>query len=329
MPLFSIIVPTRDRAELCINALRSIQAQSFDDVEVVIVDDGSSPNHAEKLSAFKGSLYGDPKQWVWHHLPRHQNGHGVAFVRNLGVSLSTGAYIGMLDDDDIWIDNTYLKKVSEQIMTSNGAADLFFSNQKAMQGGTLKPGPIWIEPLENVLTARGEKRTDNGFYAVTLADLLQVNGFCHLNTTITKREVFDASGGFDPCLRYESDRDLYLNLIDHADVILHLPDYVARHHIPDAAKGSNVSTRVTQLQKRLFQVRILQKAALNSQHSLLRHHARLELSTVYKHICAIAKAEGDNKSAALFARQALACRFTIKWAAYTAALTLKAATSRG
>lgn len=322
-PLFSIIIPTRDRSALCIAAIRSILQQNYEHIEVVVVNDGSDVSHRKALDALKDEALPPGKIIRWHHLKRYPQGHGVAFVRNLGVSLSHGSYIGMLDDDDIWVDQTYLSKIARAIKSQGPAPDLIFANQEAMQAGEIKTDAIWLEPLTEVLLARAAGVKLGETTAVNLDDLLLVPGFCHLNTTICTRSLFDCVRGFDLCLRYESDRDLYLRIIDAAKNIAYLPDVVARHHIPDAQKTDNVSTRVNWLEKRLYQTRILQKAALQSASPKLRKHSVSQLATVYKHMTDILVQQGDERSAGLYARKALACAFSFKWALYTALRSIK------
>jgi glycosyltransferase involved in cell wall biosynthesis len=83
----TIVVPTRDRHDLLVEAVDSALGQRDSDVEVVVVDDGSRDPVA---------LPSDPRLRVARHLrPR-----GVSAARNLGISLSATPYVAFLDDDD-------------------------------------------------------------------------------------------------------------------------------------------------------------------------------------------------------------------------------------
>src|SRR6266478_4234046 len=90
MPLFSIIVPTYNRALYIRATLDSVRAQEFTDYEVIAVDDGSTD---KTLSILRET----PSVRV---LQQDNKGPGAA--RNYGVSQASGVYIAFLDSDDLW-----------------------------------------------------------------------------------------------------------------------------------------------------------------------------------------------------------------------------------
>ena len=101
MPVFSIIVPAYNMQDYLEEALESIAGQSFDDLEAIIVDDGSTDATAEMAKRFcaRDSRF----QYV------NQQNRGLSASRNLGTSLATGAFIYYLDSDD-WLDSDTLKE---------------------------------------------------------------------------------------------------------------------------------------------------------------------------------------------------------------------------
>lgn len=93
-PLFSVVLPTRDRAEMLRRAVSSILRQSLQDFELIIVDDASTqPCDAD--------LFADPRIQII----RNPISLGVAHARNLGVNAARGTYISFLDDDDEYLDS--------------------------------------------------------------------------------------------------------------------------------------------------------------------------------------------------------------------------------
>ncbi len=90
MPLFSVIIPTYNRAALLARALASVRRQTFTDYEVIVVDDGSTDDTLERLR-------GLPEVKV---LVQQNRGPGAA--RNLGVRQCSGQYLAFLDSDDLW-----------------------------------------------------------------------------------------------------------------------------------------------------------------------------------------------------------------------------------
>lgn len=88
-PIFSVVVPTRDRPGLLAEALASIQAQTCDSLECLVVDDAS---------AQPPEIPDDPR----FRLIRLERNAGPSAARNRGMQEAAGSAIAFLDDDDIW-----------------------------------------------------------------------------------------------------------------------------------------------------------------------------------------------------------------------------------
>lgn len=93
--LVTVITPARDAASVLARAVRSVQAQTLDDWEMIIVDDGSTdatPQLAQSLAQK------EPRLRVLHH----EGGQGAARARNTALAAARGRYIAFLDADDAW-----------------------------------------------------------------------------------------------------------------------------------------------------------------------------------------------------------------------------------
>jgi len=93
-PFFSVIIPTRNRANLLRESVLSVLAQSFPDFELIIVDDHSEDNTTETLSGLS-----DPRV----KSVLNDRSKGGAGSRNAGIFRARGEWICFLDDDDIWL----------------------------------------------------------------------------------------------------------------------------------------------------------------------------------------------------------------------------------
>src|SRR5262245_1051561 len=93
-PLISVVLPTYDRESYLREAVNSVVAQTYDDWEMVIVDDGSTDGTRAYLETLT-----DPRIRV---VLREHCGN-PALLRNLGVRISRAAYIAFLDSDDTWM----------------------------------------------------------------------------------------------------------------------------------------------------------------------------------------------------------------------------------
>ncbi|ERJ05404.1 glycoprotein 3-alpha-L-fucosyltransferase [Halorhabdus tiamatea SARL4B] len=93
MPTVSIVIPTYNRASVLPRAVRSVLDQTFDDCEVIIVDDGSTDETPEIVDSFSE----DRIRYL-----RFSENQGANAARNAGVEVAKGDYIAFLDADDEW-----------------------------------------------------------------------------------------------------------------------------------------------------------------------------------------------------------------------------------
>jgi hypothetical protein len=93
MPDVSVIIPTHDRKRLLALTIQSVLWQRDVDLELLVVDDGSSDGTSEVVRAL-----GDPRV----RLLRHDVARGVSAARNHGVEEARGRWVAFLDDDDLW-----------------------------------------------------------------------------------------------------------------------------------------------------------------------------------------------------------------------------------
>ena len=90
--LISVVIPTFNRGDCVAEAVRSALSQTGGELEVIVVDDGSTDNTAEVLAAF-----GDKIQVI------RQKNSGVSAARNRGIQAARGEWVAFLDSDDLWL----------------------------------------------------------------------------------------------------------------------------------------------------------------------------------------------------------------------------------
>ncbi len=316
---FSIIIPTRNRPELFLLALKSVQEQSFSNKEIIIVNDGSTDEFMEKYTEIEAQ-YADIK---FCYLVYRPNGHGHSYSMNFGADLAQGKYLCFLDDDDYWTDKEYLQKAYSHISTYEKTIDLFYSNQKAyFSNAVQQTANVWIEDL--IPTTKKQAQAHQDTFIVDTPFLLSSSGFAHLNCSIFRKDFYHAIGGMDESIRYEEDRDIYIRAIDAGENILYNPAFMSKHHIPDKKKADNMSTMISIYEKKLFQLRVYDKSILLSKRQEVIAYCKIAKGYELKHIAeSLCKAKRYNE-ALYYAREALGLLPTIKWLLFTILIGLKA-----
>src|SRR5207253_4379052 len=87
--LVSVIIPTYNRADYVVEAIRSAQAQTYRRTQIIVVDDGSCDDTARRVSEVGGVEY------------HYQINRGQGAARNNGLRLARGEYVASLDSDDL------------------------------------------------------------------------------------------------------------------------------------------------------------------------------------------------------------------------------------
>jgi glycosyltransferase involved in cell wall biosynthesis len=87
----SVIIPTYNRALYLLEAIESVLMQTYDDIEIIVIDDGSTDDTRDKLKPYQNSI----------RYKYIENG-GPARARNVGMQMATGRYIAFLDSDDLY-----------------------------------------------------------------------------------------------------------------------------------------------------------------------------------------------------------------------------------
>lgn len=183
-PLVSAIIATYNMAEYLPSAVQSALAQTYKNIEVIIVDDGSTDNTQEVAKKLLSDIR--VKYIV-------QENKGQASAKNRGVYESKGEYIAFLDADDMWVS----EKLDLQIP--------IFSRSKSV--GVVYAKLKYIdEKGQELLTILGDYMVFRG----KVSNQLFISNFVGFGTAVVKRECFERLGGFKEHIRMGIDYDLWL-----------------------------------------------------------------------------------------------------------------------
>lgn len=192
-PLVSVIIPVRNGLAFIDEAIASVLSQSFQDVEIVVINDGSTDGDYDALSTT------DSRIRVL-HLP----GNGVSTARNLGMQAARGELIAFLDADDVWFPGKLAAQV--RYMETHPEVGVVF-------GGFLK----WTAGADGVFAPAAELMRDCS--ALERAEVVR-SGWLYtrllmgllvgMNTAMVRRSVVQAIGGFNVSMRQGEDYDFWL-----------------------------------------------------------------------------------------------------------------------
>ena len=180
LPVVSVVLPTRNRAACIGEAIASVQAQSFANWELIIVDDGSTDNTADVVTAYLA----DPRI---RYLAQDFSGHSAA--RNRALEQSRGALIAYIDSDNLWY--PHFLEAAVAALAAYPDCDLVYG-ALVSEKHLASPRTILFEDFD-----RGR--------------LLRSN-FIDLNTIVHRRSLTQAYGGFDEELTRLVDWDLVLRM---------------------------------------------------------------------------------------------------------------------
>ncbi len=312
----SVLIATRNRPQQFSEALNSVLNQSYKNIEIIIINDGSDEEHLNQYQIIESNAQSHI-QFIY--LPKRPNGHGPSFARNAAAEKATGEFLAFLDDDDLWNDSSHLERFVQACHAAN-KLELYFTNQKAIKAdGTLVTTPLWLESLRD--SAKNQLTITASTVKASAEWLLSAHGFSHLNCTIVKSALFKQVGGFDESLRYEEDKDLYWRLVDTADLIAFDTSYIAIHNVPDSRPSA--SNLLNELKKKETQLHIAEKNLLRAKKLCLQKECRQSEVYCCKGISMLFSNAGSYKLAQYYAVRALAAKFGVKWALFTLFLLFK------
>lgn len=207
--LISIIIPSYNSALYLPEAIQSALSQSYRDIELIVVNDGSTDNTHEIIQQYLDKIIYIKKK----------NG-GPASARNLGIAHSKGEYIAFLDADDLWLPDKLEKQLAKITESPDGSFVYTGFTNFDDQNGTMLPGA---------------PDTPAGM----LFDRLLVESVILLSTVLLRRDVLLEAGCFDADLQTAEDTNLWLK-IARSHRIEVIPEVLVQRRL----HGNNISHRI-------------------------------------------------------------------------------------
>jgi glycosyltransferase involved in cell wall biosynthesis len=188
MPIVSILIPTYNRARLLSRAINSVLNQTYQEFELIVVDDGSIDNTNEVIKSFNDLRI--------RYIRLEQN-RGSAAARNIGINAAQGEYIAFQDSDDEW----QPEKLEKQMR--------IFENASA-QVGVVYTGFYLINGDRKKYIPGPNIKTKGDIYN----ELLKGN-FVGTPAAVVRKRCFEKVGVFDEHLPGLEDWELFIRISEH------------------------------------------------------------------------------------------------------------------
>jgi len=200
-PTISVVIPTYNRARFLGAAVASVRAQTYPCAEIVIVDDGSTDDTFQVVTALGAGI----------HYVKQPNA-GPSSARNRGIEEARGDLVAFLDTDDRWLPEKTARQVAilqREPTVALVSTDMAIEDETGLVQVTSNFAHRGLQPLFASLDGRPVPDAPRL--------LLKVN-FINTSAVLARRSVLQAMKGFDPRLRFGEDLELWLRIAARHDV---------------------------------------------------------------------------------------------------------------
>ncbi len=189
LPLVSVVIPTYNRARVVERALKTAFDQTYRNMEIIVVDDGSTDDTEAALAPYKERIR-----------YYYQKNGGASAARNRAIQESRGKYIAFLDSDDEWLP----AKIEKQVALLEARPDLSFV----------------------ACLSTNENRTYTGYddYDKQFLKFIQQPFTQNMTRYVVRRECFEKHGLFDTSIHGPEDWELWLRLLKQGCRFGFVPD---------------------------------------------------------------------------------------------------------
>ncbi len=179
VPSVSVVIPTYNRLSLLTQTVESVRSQTFQDFEIIVVDDGSTDDTWNWLSR-------QPDIRAFTH-----TNQGIAASRNVGIAEARAPWVALLDHDDLWLSDKL--KLQMGFIAENPHIAMVAARHVRMGRRIRNP-------------RRVQWKSGDLFAAV------YAESFIHTSSVIIRKDVLQSIGGFDPRYRFADEFDVWLKI---------------------------------------------------------------------------------------------------------------------
>jgi glycosyltransferase involved in cell wall biosynthesis len=253
MPKVSVIIPTYNCAHYLEQAIESAMNQTYDDLEIIVIDDGSTDDTSQVVRKYEASI-----KYI------RQENRGLPAARNHAIKSSLGELIALLDADDWWEPSKLAEQVP--ILVEDTELCLVYSDLEVVyDDGSITPSFLSSRPL-----------AASGY----VFDQLLQSGFILPSTVLLRRTCLEEVGMFDEAMRSHEDIDLWLRMCQRWKVTLVRKPLTHRRQ-GTANMTSNDNLRTEYGIKLFVKALTLPNITKNQHHAIVRQLGNAYFSRAY------------------------------------------------
>lgn len=198
MPTFSVIIPLYNKENYIENTLKSVLQQTFDNFEIIIVNDGSTDNSEQKILNFNDSR-------IRYYSKINE---GASKARNFGIEKAKADYICFIDADDYWY---------PEFLSTFHSVILNHKTQKVFSCA------IEIETYKKKFQGQYSIQTKSGVQIVDYFKSSLKNSIISTSSVVLHKDIFKKVGVFDPTIKSGQDTDLWIRVgLDYNIVFINI-----------------------------------------------------------------------------------------------------------
>lgn len=188
-PLVSVVIPTYGRSDALVDAVASVIEQTYEPIELIVVDDCSPEPVADSVSQLPLETLSSVE------FIRHDENRGANVARNSGIDAAEGTYIAFLDDDDEWVETKIERQVRTFQKSGPETGVVYTGSRHDKPHGTSIKTPEW----------RGD----------VVTDLLAGRNFGQFSAVMVRADVIEEAGRPDERFPVWQDREWFFRLATH------------------------------------------------------------------------------------------------------------------
>ena len=275
--MVSVIITTHNRVNLLGRAIKSVLSQTYKDIELIIVSDGSTDGTDEFMKQYESDS-------IVNYISYYP-GRGGNYARNIGIKTAKGEYIAFLDDDDEWLTT----KVEKQVKIMNSDPDI----------GLVYTGTHSIFVDDGIEFNSCPKNQGD-----LSKKILHHNIIGSTTTVMVRKSVFDKSGLFDETLCAIQDYDLWVRICQSVKVGVISAPMVNYYNYKNTRQ---ISTNLEKYEIEYNYVNQKYDKLIKNNLSILE--IKQKLASQKRVLALKALRNGNGREARLFLRRSLKCCF--------------------